>query len=102
MPTRRIPPTTQLRTVQTRLKEIINELDDLAQPGAMQHLTTVEEVVAVYKSKSELARLTGSHRQQVLDWIKQGFFATNTYKIITEDLARKGYTAAPGLWRMKE
>lgn len=97
------PPPGAITEVQRELRAALAKIEQLGASPDLVELTTVDEVIErVYKSQAELARRCDVSRPTVADWKRQGFFATNTFKIMSEDLAEKGYTAPLSLWRMKE
>jgi len=67
---------------------------------------SVEEVIDALgdgdaqKGKLAVMKITGRSQNHVINWRNDGLFASNTYKVLTDALAMKGYTAPSALWRM--
>lgn len=84
-----------------RLKLALEAVEGI-EPPTLIPIRTVDEGVELLGGTAVVGRLTGATMQQVSDWKRDGFFATNTFHILREALAEIGYYATPALWRMKE
>jgi hypothetical protein len=66
----------------------------------MKRLRTAREVVKAL-GEEEVRRLTFASKQQLWNWeVYYGAFPPRTYWIMTRELAKKGLTAPPRLWKM--
>ena len=66
-------------------------------------LRSVDEVIAVvYGTGANASRRFNVSLPTVSDWRRQGFFASNTFAGMVEDMAEKNVTAPKSLWNMKD
>jgi hypothetical protein len=75
--------------------------------GELIMCSSVEAVIRALetpkvKGEKAIRDLTGRAANNVSNWKADGVFPSNTYKVLTDALAAKGYTAPPDLWRMIE
>lgn len=67
-----------------------------------RRLKTVNEVIEkVYGTGANLARRLNVSLVTISDWRREEHFASNTFVVMNGDIAEKGFTAPPSLWRMK-
>jgi hypothetical protein len=68
----------------------------------MVRLETSAAVIDALGGNGAVAALIGAkYRQRVSNWRKMGFPA-DTFLVLTQALAEKGFEAPPSLWDMRE
>jgi hypothetical protein len=68
----------------------------------MKQLTTTKQVFDALGGIPGVCELTGANRRQAWNWYSFfGAFPPNTYVVLMQALARKGFSAPPRLWKMK-
>jgi hypothetical protein len=68
----------------------------------MKRLTDAAKIVEVLGGREKVAELTeATNVKAVWNWPYFGVFPPNTYKVMTDELERLGYTAPPYLWKQK-
>lgn len=93
----------EVMRAENKIREALAEIEQMAEPRPPTRLNSVDEVIDnVYVTGANLARRVGVSLPTISDWRRQGWFATNTFKLMSEDLAEGNYTAPSSLWRMKD
>ncbi len=68
----------------------------------MRRLKTVGEIIDAIGS-AQLRKLSGQRsKSAVSNWRRAGRFPAKTFYLFTSELARRGLSADPALWGMKE
>lgn len=65
---------------------------------ASKKCSTAAQIVFALGGNGPVAELTGRKTQHVTNWKDAGRLPANTYLVLKDALARKGYTASPKLW----
>jgi hypothetical protein len=65
-------------------------------------LSSADQVIEALGGIQALMDLTGRKYSAVHHWRSCGSFPSSTYLILTTELHRKGLTASPSLWRMRQ
>lgn len=65
-------------------------------------LKSATAIIAAIGGNGPVAELTGRKTQHVTNWKHDGRLPANTYLILTDALAEKGYRASPELWGITE
>ncbi len=66
----------------------------------VRKVNTASEVIDALGGNTAVAEITGVKPNAVGNWRVKGL-ATNTYRILKEELKRRGLDAPDSLWRMK-
>lgn len=69
---------------------------------ALEHLTEVGAVVDKLGGSTATAYLTGRRVQHVSNWRAAKRFPPDTFLIMRAELAKRGCTAPPSLWSIRE
>jgi hypothetical protein len=64
----------------------------------LDELISARDIIAIMGGNQAVAALTGRKTQHVTNWKTDGRLPADTYLILTEALAAKGYQASPKLW----
>ena len=65
-------------------------------------LTTIASIFEALDGLKGVAALTGADTKAVQNW--SGLFEafpSNTYRLMIDELERRGYTASPAFWKMR-
>lgn len=65
-------------------------------------LSSAEQVIGALGGIQGLMDLTGRKYSAVHHWRSCGSFPASTYLLLTDELQRRGLTANPSLWRMRQ
>lgn len=88
---------TPAREVRAHVDRAIEQWVD-SQAENLKKLSTAARIVDVLGGNGPVASLTGRKTQHVTNWKTAGTLPANTYLVLKDALARKGYTASPKLW----
>lgn len=67
----------------------------------LNELSSVRDIIAAIggdEGNGPIAALTGRKTQHVTNWKTEGRLPADTFLILTEALAKRGYRASPKLW----
>ena len=65
-------------------------------------ITSATEIIDLLGGNPKVGELTGRTAAAVSNWRSFNLFPANTFLILTEALAERGYTAPASLWRMSQ
>jgi hypothetical protein len=68
----------------------------------LTNLTKAADIIEVLGGPDKLAELTEATDPAVWNWLHSfEAFPANTYALMIKELAKRGYTAPPHLWKMR-
>lgn len=67
-------------------------------PPVRKRLKSARAIITAIGGNGPVAELTGRKTQHITNWKTEGRLPANTYLILTEALAERGYRASPELW----